>query len=227
MAEITIRVLEGLERGRIYAHLPTPVSIGREDDNNIQLNDDRVSRFHAKLQVDSGKVILTDLDSTNGTRVNGHPIQMRVLQAGDVLSIGRCMLVVGDVHAEGSTSNSKSVDKLESSTAQVGSDAAEAVVEELDFLSPPTATNPEDGELFPHGAPEAPRDLRPLQRAQLSDLLAYVHEQIGEIVRNSTEDLDQPAGSRTMQCEWENWRKLVDLHATLATYLHRIANPEQ
>jgi predicted component of type VI protein secretion system len=226
MAEITIRVLEGLERGRIYAHLPTPVTIGREDDNDIQLNDDRVSRFHAKLQVDSGKVILTDLDSTNGTRVNGHPIQMRVLQAGDVLSVGRCMLVVGDVRAEGSADNSHPVDKLESSTAQVGLDAPEPIVEDVDFLSPPTGTIPEDGELFPHGAPEAPRDLRPLQRAQLSDLLAYIHEQIGEVVRNSAEDLEQHEGTRAMQCDWDNWRKLVDLHATLATYLHRIANPE-
>lgn len=225
MAEITIRVLEGLERGRIFAHLPTPVSIGREDDNDIQLNDDRVSRFHAKLQVDSGKVILTDLDSTNGTRVNGHPIQMRVLQAGDVLSIGRCMLVVGDVRVDGTISGLGALDKLESSTAQV--DGEDAEVDDLDFLSPPTSLSPEDGELFPQGAPEPPGDLRPLQRAQLSDLLAYVHEQVGNVVRNAAEDLDQPTGGRTVMCDWDDWRKLVDLHAALAQYLHRIANPEE
>jgi predicted component of type VI protein secretion system len=88
MALVTLQVLEGLERGQVYAGIPTPVTIGREDDNHIRLNDERVSRFHAKIQEDNGRIILTDLDSTNGTRVNGHPVQMRVLQVGDQLSIG-------------------------------------------------------------------------------------------------------------------------------------------
>ena len=223
MADITIRVLEGLERGRVYAHLPAPVTIGREDDNDIQLNDDRVSRFHAKLQVDAGKVILTDLDSTNGTRVNGHPIQMRVLQSGDVLSIGRCLLVISEVRSDQKV---RSVDQLESSTAQVNPHAVPDEAEDVEFLAPPTAFNPDDAELFPHGAPEAPADLRPLQRAQLSDLLAYLHEQVGDVIRNATEDLDEPQ-SRSVQCEWQNWRKLVDLHATLAAYLHRLSNPDR
>ena len=82
MARITLSVLEGLERGKVYEDLETPVSIGREEDNRIQLNDERVSRIHAKLQEDRGDVILTDLNSTNGSRVNGHPVQLRVLQPG-------------------------------------------------------------------------------------------------------------------------------------------------
>lgn len=226
MAEITIRVLEGLERGRIFARLPTPVTIGREDDNDIQLNDDRVSRFHAKLQDDAGKIILTDLDSTNGTRVNGHPIQMRVLQAGDVLAIGRCLLMVGDVRPEGSTTQNRPASDLESSTAQVDPAAEEPEADDVSFMAPPTAMNPEDGELFPKGAPEPPQDLRPLQRAQISDLLSYVHAQIGDIIQNSEEDLHQPS-PRTMICDWQDWKKLVDLHATLARYLHQIANPDK
>ncbi len=95
MARITIQVLEGFERGRIFGDLATPITIGREEDNTIQLNDERVSRFHVKIQEDSGRVILTDLDSTNGTRINGHPVQMRVLQFGDQMSIGRSLLLYG------------------------------------------------------------------------------------------------------------------------------------
>src|SRR5258708_37394904 len=95
MAKITIQVLEGFERGRVFADLPTPVSIGREEDNTIQLNDERVSRFHVKIQEDGGRVILTDLESTNGTRINWHPLQMRALQFGDQSSIGRSILVYG------------------------------------------------------------------------------------------------------------------------------------
>ena len=50
MALLTLSVLEGLERGRVYDQLETPVTIGREEDNVVQLNDERVSRVHAKLQ---------------------------------------------------------------------------------------------------------------------------------------------------------------------------------
>lgn len=227
MVEVTIRVLEGLERGRVFAHLPTPVTIGREDDNHIQLNDDRVSRFHAKLQEDDGKIILTDLDSTNGTRVNGHPIQMRVLQVGDVLAIGRCLLAIGDVRGGATGADASRIEKLESSTAQGMDDEGNEADENIDFLSPQTAMNPEGGELFPTGAPEPPIDLRPLQRAQLSDLLAYLHERIGSIVQNATEEVDRTSGARTMRCDWEQWKKLVDVHADLARYLHQIANPDR
>ena len=95
MAKVTLQLLEGLERGLMFRDLPTPVTIGREDDNTVRLNDERVSRFHAKIQEDGGQVILTDLESTNGTRINGHPIQMRVLQIGDQIAIGRCLLLFG------------------------------------------------------------------------------------------------------------------------------------
>src|SRR5579872_1731725 len=95
MARITIQVLEGFERGRVFGDLATPITIGREEDSTIQLNDERVSRFHVKIQEDAGRVILTDLDSTNGTRINGHPVQMRVLQFGDQMSIGRSLLLYG------------------------------------------------------------------------------------------------------------------------------------
>src|SRR6478752_1929275 len=95
MAQITLQVVDGFEKGRAFRNLPTPVSIGREEDNTIQLNDERVSRFHLKIQEDGGRIILTDLESTNGTRINGHPVQMRVLQFGDQMSIGRSLLLYG------------------------------------------------------------------------------------------------------------------------------------
>ena len=92
MPSIALQILEGHERGRTYCDLPTPITIGREEDNAIRLNDERASRFHAKIQADEGRVILTDLDSTNGTRVNGHLVQMRVLQPGDQILIGRSLI---------------------------------------------------------------------------------------------------------------------------------------
>src|SRR3954465_4766594 len=95
MADVTLRVLDGADRGRVYEHLSTPVTIGREEGNTVQLNDERISRYHIKIQEDSAKLVLTDLESTNGTRVNGEDVQLRILQFGDVIAIGRSVLLYG------------------------------------------------------------------------------------------------------------------------------------
>src|SRR5207248_10139463 len=95
MPLITFEVLEGIDKGRVFRELPTPVTIGREEGNMLRLNDERVSRFHAKIQLDNGEVILTDLESTNGTRVNGHVVQIRRLRPGDRVGIGRSLLLFG------------------------------------------------------------------------------------------------------------------------------------
>src|SRR5436853_2635756 len=95
MKSVTFEVLEGVDKGRVFRDLPIPVTIGREEGNVLRLNDERISRFHAKVQIDNGDVILTDLDSTNGTRINGHTVQIRRIQAGDRVGIGRSILLFG------------------------------------------------------------------------------------------------------------------------------------
>src|SRR5215510_10304712 len=95
MRNVTLLVLEGVDKGRVFRDLPVPVTIGREEGNALRLNDERVSRYHAKIQAEDADIILTDLDSTNGTRVNGTAIQIRRLRPGDQVSIGRSMLLYG------------------------------------------------------------------------------------------------------------------------------------
>src|SRR6188472_3875640 len=95
MARITLRVLDGADRGRVFDGLTTPITIGREEGNTIQLNDERVSRFHVKIQEDQNKIVITDLESTNGTKVNGEDIQLRILRYGDIISLGRSVLLFG------------------------------------------------------------------------------------------------------------------------------------
>lgn len=92
---VTFQVLEGIDKGRVFRDLPTPLTIGREEGNILRLNDERVSRFHAKVQIDSEDFILTDLESTNGTRVNGTVVQIRRLRYGDRVSVGRSLLLFG------------------------------------------------------------------------------------------------------------------------------------
>ena len=95
MATITLRVLDGADRGRVFEALLPPITIGREEGNLVQLNDDRVSRFHVKIQEDNRQLVLTDLESTNGTRVNGEDIQLRILRHGDLITVGRSVLLFG------------------------------------------------------------------------------------------------------------------------------------
>ena len=95
MKSITLRVLDGANRGEVYEGIQVPVTIGREEGNTIQLNDERISRFHLKIQQDHEDLVLTDLQSTNGSRVNNEEVQLKILRKGDLISIGRSTLVYG------------------------------------------------------------------------------------------------------------------------------------
>lgn len=95
MAQVSFNVLDGSDAGRSFCSLSTPVTIGREEGNVVRLNDERVSRFHVKVQEDQGHVVLTDLESTNGTRVNGESVRVALLRPGDQIRIGGTLLVFG------------------------------------------------------------------------------------------------------------------------------------
>jgi hypothetical protein len=224
MTFVTIRVLEGMERGRVYARAPLPVTIGREEDNSIQLNDDRISRFHAKLQDHSGRVILTDLDSTNGTRVNGHPIQMRVLQRGDVVAVGRCVLLFSDQH--GDETPHEGMEEVDPArTAYIPGGVIDEDQSDIEFTEPVPGLGSEPGILFPQGRPEVPAGLAALERVQVSDLLSYIHEQLGVVVKAATEELHSTQG-RQIRCDWPTWTRLASLQGDLAEYIRKINNPD-
>lgn len=226
MTGITLQILEGQERGQVFSDLNPPVTIGREEDNTIQLNDERVSRFHSKIQEDNGRYIITDLDSTNGTRVNGHPIQMRVLQIGDQVTIGRCILLVG--------SREEIKDRL-AVLSQENADSSESVFRSPSGLLDSDATSSASSEnnlrpsdLFPQGPPLPPGELRPFQCAEISDFLSYTHEQICYLLQTSREepssDPDEPSN---MKVNWYAWQHLVQLEMDIAVYLRKLADPDQ
>lgn len=67
---------------------PLPVTLGRTADNTIVLNSNRISRRHAMLRVEAGRVILQDTQSTNGTFVNEARITELPLSSGSGFQIG-------------------------------------------------------------------------------------------------------------------------------------------
>jgi len=113
-------VAPGLEQTAVFA-LPTPqaprvtllvrtpdgrqerrelrsgtVRLGRASDNDLPLEDDRVSRYHGQLVARQGTVIYRDLGSTNGSYLNGAAITEIALGPGDVLQLGGSTLTVVD-----------------------------------------------------------------------------------------------------------------------------------
>ena len=70
-----------------------PLVIGRLPECGVVLADSNVSRRHAELRRSGDSVVLTDLGSTNGTRVPGAPVRERVLVSGDEVSVGSTRLI--------------------------------------------------------------------------------------------------------------------------------------
>lgn len=72
---------------RVVALEARRVTIGRDPANQIVLEDDRISRFHAYLELSASGYSLCDV-STNGSLVNGEPVTAVDLASGDVITMG-------------------------------------------------------------------------------------------------------------------------------------------
>ncbi len=71
-----------------------PVLIGRAADAEVTLVDPLVSRRHARLAPRGGRLVLADLGSTNGTRVNGEVVREAVVGPGDRIEMGATCLEI-------------------------------------------------------------------------------------------------------------------------------------
>ena len=71
-----------------HAVLRSPTRLGRLPDNDIVLEDKRVSRHHAEVVQQAGRWILRDTGSTNGTALNGKIVKEAALKPGDTISLG-------------------------------------------------------------------------------------------------------------------------------------------
>ncbi|HEX2173080.1 MAG TPA: DUF3662 and FHA domain-containing protein [Dehalococcoidia bacterium] len=82
-----LRLIDPAAAGEIaVAHLP--FSIGRGLDNDLTVPDRRVSRNHALIREIEGRLCLVDLESTNGTFINGRAVRQGVLSDADTISLG-------------------------------------------------------------------------------------------------------------------------------------------
>lgn len=85
-------IVDGIE---IFTCDQPIIKIGRYPENQLVIDDKRVSRQHAQIRAINGNFVLFDLNSSGGTFVNGDRINQRVLHPGDVISLAGVPLVYG------------------------------------------------------------------------------------------------------------------------------------
>ena len=215
---LTLRVLDGADRGHVYQDLDLPITVGREEGNDIQLNDERISRFHAKIQLDHDRMVLTDLGSTNGTKVNGEDIQLRILRYGDLISVGRSVLLFGS--REQIAKRLQDL-RLSNSSDESVTDPSLGARPDLGFelnCTDDTEMRAAMNVLDPPGLPER---LSPGQAAQLVDLMSFVHIRMRSLIQSASEN-----GPDRMVLSFHKWQSLIDLQSRLAEYIRQISNPE-
>ena len=78
---------------RDYPVRSRSITIGRQEDNTIVLDNPRVSSYHARIDRAASDYILTDLQSTNGTFVNNDNVVSQKLLHGDRIRIGEHILL--------------------------------------------------------------------------------------------------------------------------------------
>jgi len=84
---------------KVFPLVRSVVSIGRQLDNTLVIDDLRVSRRHAQLRAINGRYVIFDLNSSGGTLVNGHRASQTVLYPGDVISLAGVTLIYGQKDA--------------------------------------------------------------------------------------------------------------------------------
>lgn len=91
MASLT--VIRGPDRGKRFDLVDPNPSIGRDAKNSIRLHDHEISRHHAELRRSDLGYVLLDLQSSNGTYVNGERVDKSPVQSGDRILVGQTELI--------------------------------------------------------------------------------------------------------------------------------------
>jgi len=236
MTTVTFQVLDGVDRGRVFRNLTPPVTIGREEGNALRLNDERVSRFHAKVQQDNSDIILTDLESTNGTRVNGNVVQIRRLRPGDRIHLGRSLLLFGSneeiaariatVQGIPSVGQIRAADSLEQLPATVEAQAGEPALEgDLNFdLNLKQEVTVAEGNFLvgDKELPILPQKLSPGQAARIAEIIDFLHRGL----TYATENIQANEDGTQITLSFMDWQRVLAVQMLLGRYARAIAEPD-
>jgi len=83
---------------KVFVLTKENVSVGRSTSNDIAINDSEVSRNHARIYLQSGGYVIEDLNSTNGTYINGQRlIGPHLLRPGETINLGENISLIVDL----------------------------------------------------------------------------------------------------------------------------------
>lgn len=88
-----ILFLSGALQGKLFCLEPGRTIIGRGDDTDILVQEQRISRHHFQILVEEGQAVVEDLGSTNGTFVNGEKVKRKPLASGDKIQISSSTVI--------------------------------------------------------------------------------------------------------------------------------------
>jgi signal transduction histidine kinase len=111
-------VIHGNDQGMKFDLEADRLTLGRESSNPIQLHDREVSRVHAELRRDGDEFVVADLDSSNGTFVNGVRVHSQRLASGDRVQLGRTMMLFTGLIEESSGRLQERVGIVEQTTTE-------------------------------------------------------------------------------------------------------------
>ncbi|HEX4934568.1 MAG TPA: FHA domain-containing protein, partial [Gemmatimonadaceae bacterium] len=187
MLKLIIEDDEG--RKTVVPFVREEITIGRQEGNTIRLTERNVSRRHARLVRSNGHVLVEDLASYNGLRVNGEKVagQVRV-QAGDLIQIGDYDLAIQDESATQPSIQGNDVGIP--AAAPAIAESMEAEIEttrpRASFDLPPTEREnsilPTDETPRPAPAPAPPpttSDTQPLDRVHQATAIIRVDQMMG------------------------------------------------
>ncbi|MBO5438568.1 MAG: FHA domain-containing protein [Thermoguttaceae bacterium] len=215
---ITLRIIDGIDQGRYFESLTLPVGIGREAQNTIQLRDEKVSRYHCRIFEEEGEILLADLESTNGTLLNGQPVSVQRVFPGHLIALGQTLIIVGS--RKEIAQRLACLDDLSMEDAALRMLAAgnhpeflpESVVSEMELYSYDAA----DALRRLHGIqpPELPKGMSAPQTAQLMEILLYLRLRMKLLIENAR----QNEITDRVSLEPRDWQGFLDLFSRISDY---------
>ncbi|XXF75964.1 FHA domain-containing protein [Myxococcaceae bacterium GXIMD 01537] len=172
---VTLEIVEGPDKGKRKRFKGVRMVLGRAQGIDVELSDQSVSRRHVELVMGEGGVVLRDLGSGNGTRVNDERVEERLLEHGDVIALGKTRIRLVDeqkqieqLRAEAENREVEEKRRKQEAAAAAKKAAAERTAGRSDEVDP---NDPRLNEatvaryIAPAGLQDAPLPVRPARGA--------------------------------------------------------------
>lgn len=121
------------------------ITIGRDSINDICINNLAVSRFHAKIYEEGDKIFIEDMNSSNGTYVNGEKVDISEISEFDNILVGKYNLTIENK----SYSNNQNFAYVEDSTVMVDDSTREKILNKVGYSSKEIPLNQNNNSLSP------------------------------------------------------------------------------